>query len=183
MLSCFRRSSGAAASPPALQSHVGAPLLLLVALAAALGAQRLQGRDFQHFPRREKPPRGPTLCPSCPKQGVGSTEGETETKSSFFPPPQPRLGGLWGLPGAHQLLFLLPEAAEQPRVEQPVAGGHGVVGELGDSRTGGPRWGSLPNSAAPSTELQPSLGRSPGALGGDGTPEPGTFSPSTSSER
>lgn len=115
-----------------------------------------------------------------------------QTPQILLPPPQPGLGGVWELLGAHQLLVLLPEVAEQPRAAQPVAGGHCVVGELGDRRGGGPRWGSLPSSIPPpTTALQPSLRWSqpwdgaqpelPRALRGEGTPQP--RSPSTSSER
>lgn len=94
------------------------------------------------------------------------------------------LGGIWVPLGAHQLLILLPEVAEQPRAAQPVAGGHGVVGELGDRKGRGPRWGDLPQLYSPHhstttiSEMEPALG-----LSGDGIPQPGTPSPSTSSGR
>lgn len=43
-------------------------------------------------------------------------------------------------PASHQLLALRPGAAEQPHAAQPVAGGHHVVGELGEQQGRG-LWG------------------------------------------
>lgn len=97
--------------------------------------------------RWPSPPRHfPHLIPtiegvSHSKQGGCSTEGRNHGEKLRQTPPNPfsllsgwGLGGIWVPLEAHQLLILLPELAEQP-----VAGGHCVVGELGDRKGRGPR--------------------------------------------
>lgn len=101
-------SSGAAAPTPTEQSHGAAAFLLLVALTAALGAQKgtegLKGRDKTMGPPREGHPMAQPLI-------------------IHYAPP-----------ASHQLFALRPGAAKQPHAAQPVAGRHHVVRELGEQQ-------------------------------------------------